>query len=239
MKISKPFIFKQFTVNQDKCALKVNTDAVLLGALAEADRPGSILDIGAGTGVISLMLAQRYDDALVHSVEIESNAYLQAKENYANNPWSTRMKVFNMPFQQMGKAIDTKYDLIVSNPPYYSDHLKTQNHERNIALHSESLSFDELAEGVKDILAEKGQFCAILPDRQMNLLENCLKEKGLYPKTKVTVRDRPGAQTLRVIQSFGFVRNEAVLDEEIIIKTSAGNYSADYASLLKDFLLIF
>lgn len=239
MKISKPFVFKQFTVNQDKCALKVNTDAVLLGALAKADKPLRILDIGAGTGVISLMLAQRYQDAVIHSVEIEPNAFLQAQDNFSNSPWSERMKVFHIPFQQFGETINTKYDLIVSNPPYYTDHLKTLNHERNIALHSESLSFDELVDGVKKVLSEKGEFFAILPERQMNHLEKCCEGRGLYSKAKVTVLDRPESQTLRVIQSFGFIHREAVIKEEIIIKNNTGNYSTEYASLLKDFLLIF
>jgi len=239
MKISKPFAFKKFIVNQDKCALKVNTDAVLLGAMANATNPRTILDIGAGTGVISLMLAQRYEDASVYSVEIEFNAYLQAKENYANSPWADRMEIFHLPFQEFWKAGKENFDLIVSNPPYFTDHLKTNNHERNIALHSESLSFEELSAGVSKTLSELGKFFAILPERQMKHLEECLKERGLYVQSQTTIYDRPGAQTLRVIQSFAYNTPEAVLEEEIFIKQADGNYSPEYASLLKDYLIIF
>ena len=239
MKLSKPFHFKQFSVNQDKCALKVNTDAVLLGALAEANEPGNILDIGTGTGVISLMLAQRYQKAVLHSVEIECNAFMQAKDNFSKSPWANRMESFHMPFQNFGKVTDRKYDLIVSNPPYYKDHLKTHNHERNVALHSESLSFDELSDGVKDILSAKGEFFVILPERQMELVEKCFNERGMYSTKKVYVKDKPGAQTLRVIQSFSFCQNFAAENKVIFIKDPEGNYSSEYATLLKDFLLIF
>lgn len=239
MKISKPFVFKQFTVNQNKCALKVNTDAVLLGALAEAENPKSILDIGAGTGVITLMLAQRFQGALIHSVEIEKNAFLQAKENFSESPWAQRLSVFHLPFQQMGEVSDMKYDLIVSNPPYYTDHLKTLNTERNIALHSEYLTLEELSDGVIKWLSEKGEFFVIQPDRQMKQLEKCFLERGMHSRVKINVLDRPGAQTLRVIQSFGFRSYNEILKDEIIIKNSSGIYSSEYAALLKDFLLIF
>ena len=239
MKVSKPFVFKKFTVKQDRCALKVNTDAVLLGALAEAKNPDNIMDIGTGTGVISLMLAQRFPHALIHGVEIESNAFTQTLENYSESPWAERLVISHLPFQEMADNCDKKFDLIVSNPPYYKDHLKTLIPERNIALHSEFLTFDELSEGVMKILSKNGEFFAILPERQMMLLEECLAERGLHPGSKMTILDRPGAQTLRVIQSFGFRARRVADLKEIFIKDSEGNYSVEYATLLRDFLLIF
>jgi tRNA1Val (adenine37-N6)-methyltransferase len=239
MKAAKPFVFKQFTVEQDKCALKVNTDAVLLGALAEKNDPANILDIGAGTGVISLMLAQRFPKAIIHSVEIEPNAFLQAQQNFNDGPWADRMEIFHLPFQELHQTHGYKYDLIVSNPPYYTDHLKTRHQERNIALHGLSLTFEELAAGVREALSEQGTFYAILPERQMEQLVQCFQKLGMYAGTKVNVLDRPGAPILRVIRAFGSSPPTTSVDKEIIIKDAARNYSSDYASLLKDFLLIF
>jgi len=239
MKAVKPFYFKQFTIEQDKCALKVNTDAVLLGALAGANEPVKILDIGAGTGVISLMLAQRFPDAFIHSVEIEPYAFFQAQTNFKNSPWSERMDVYHLAFQDFHLINHLKYDLIVSNPPYYSDHLQTSCNERNIALHSQALTFEELAYGVREALSDRGLFYVILPERQMKLLTHRFEELGMYPRSKVNVYDKPGAQTLRVIQSFSFGTMTTCIENEIIIRETNREYTTAYASLLQDFLLIF
>lgn len=239
MKISKPFVFKKFTVEQDKCALKVNTDAVLLGALTEADSAGNILEIGTGTGVISLMLAQRFPLVTIHGVEIEKNAYQQTLENFAASPWSDRMEAIFTSFQKFAESNQVKYDLVVSNPPYYEDHLKTQHLERNIALHSDSLSLSELSEGVKKSLSHDGVFYAILPARQMETLSHCLRERGLFPCLRIEISDRPCSQVLRVVQAFSFTESQSILNRQIVIKDSDHSYSAAYAKLLKEFLLIF
>jgi len=239
MKETKPFVFKQFTVEQDRCALKVNTDAVLLGALARKDDPANILDIGTGTGVISLMLAQRFPKARIHSVEIEPKAYLQAKENFNNSPWAERMEVFHLPFQELHQKLEIRYDLIVSNPPYYTDHLQARHTERNIALHSLSLTFKELAYGVRQAISEEGVFFAILPERQMELLRRDCNLLGMQMYSKIVIHDRPGAPILRVICSFGVGQVHNCPEKEIYIKDSDHSYSESYASLLKEFLLIF
>ncbi|KEO73713.1 tRNA1(Val) (adenine(37)-N6)-methyltransferase [Anditalea andensis] len=241
MKTIRPFTFKQFIVKQDQCALKVNTDAVLLGALAETVQPEDILDIGAGTGVISLMLAQRYPYSNLSSVEIEYKAFLQAKDNFENSPWSDRMQVFHIPFQEYVNSLNgsKKYDLIVSNPPYYHNHLKSLTLEKNIALHSDLLTFEELSVGIAELLSPQGKFYAILPPVQMKRLEICLSKQGLYPHEIVEVKDRPATKPIRLITSFAFGASTSPYHVKMNIKDDNGNYAETYASLLQDFLIIF
>lgn len=239
MKISKPFLFKQFTVEQHKCALKVNTDAVLLGALAETKSSAKVLEIGTGTGVISLMLAQRFPDAIIHGVEIEKNAFDQTYNNFAASPWNERLSAFFSPFQKFSEKADASYDLIVCNPPYYEGHLKTQHLERNIALHSDALSFIELGDGIINTLSQQGELYVILPARQMGILDGILSKKGLYPMMRVEIFDKPDSPVLRIVQSYSFTFNRSILQKKITIKNPDETYSLDYADLLKDFLLIF
>jgi tRNA1Val (adenine37-N6)-methyltransferase len=237
MKLSKPFKFKQFTVEQDKSALKVNTDAVLLGALADFPKPGNILEIGTGTGVISLMLAQRFPEAKIQGVEIEEGAFSQTLGNFSNSPWADRLSVEHLAFQEFSP--DRKYELIVSNPPYFSNHLKTTNQARNIALHAESLTFQELAKGVSEALAPQGCFYAILPERQMEELIGHLLQMDIYASDMIRVYDRPAAQTLRMVAGFGFNKAGKVNERELFIKNTSSAYSEEYADVLRDFLTIF
>ncbi|WP_143959697.1 tRNA1(Val) (adenine(37)-N6)-methyltransferase [Litoribacter populi] len=237
MKVAKPFRFKQFTVEQDKCALKVNTDAVLLGALARFDKPLSILEVGTGSGVISLMLAQRSPKAMITGVEIEEGAFEQSKGNFHISPWSDRLEVFHQPFQKFSPI--GKFDLIVSNPPYFENHLQSPKQNRNIALHTKSLSFQELLEGVKANLSPEGRFFVILPERQMEELSRLATSLGLNTFSSIKVYDKPGSQTLRVVKGFAFDDIGKINEDTITIKNANNEYSQEYASLLKDFLLIF
>ena len=155
--MSKPFKFKEFTVQQDRAAMKVGTDAVLLGAWCSLDNyPDSILDIGSGTGVISLMLAQRCDAMTIDAVELDENAYEQSVSNFEDSDWGDRLYCYNASFQEFSDEISDEeetYDLIVSNPPFYKDDFKTQDSSRNKARFTSSLSFAALIIGVSRIFA--------------------------------------------------------------------------------------
>ncbi len=231
------FQFKQFRVEQDRCGMKISTDAVLLGALAEEHEPTSILDIGTGTGVIALMLAQRFPHSKIEAVEIDESAARQASANFQSSPWQSRICIHHMPFQDYVK-VGSKFDLIVSNPPYFSDHLKSKDNKRNIALHTDALAFDALAKGVAALLTDHGKFWVILPPRQFADFERIGAEIGLFPHRIFQVKDRPGKDVIRIIATFSLYK-EAIIESSILLKDINGEYSAQYSTLLKKFLIIF
>lgn len=234
------FKFKQFTIHQDRCAMKVSTDAVVLGALAgiEVENPKSILEIGVGTGVVSLMLVQRFSESKLIGVELDKEAFLQACENADSSPWKNRVNFQQIAFQEFTKDLEEKFDLIVSNPPYFPNHLQTSDDKRNIALHDVSLSFGDLIKGVVKLLAPEGVFWVILPSRQMQDLESIASFFDLYAGSAYYLRDRPGKKILRVIQEFSFQKKELSI-QDILIKDEDGEFSKSYRELLREFLLDF
>ena len=151
------FAFKQFTIKQDRCAMKVGTDAVLLGCWVIPNGSKTILDIGTGTGVIALMLAQK-TDAFIDAIDIDENAVKQAQENISDSKFSQRIKVTLNSFQDYSKDTDKRFDLIVSNPPYFEQSLKSTDEQRSQARHAYVLPFEELLDGVVKILNPKGNF---------------------------------------------------------------------------------
>jgi tRNA1Val (adenine37-N6)-methyltransferase len=230
------FQFQQFRVNQDRCAMKISTDAVLLGTMAEAENPLKILDIGTGTGVLAMMLAQRFVDAQITAIEIDTDAANQAKENFLESKFSERLELIQIRLQDFSSV--EKYDLIVSNPPFFPDHLKSQDPKRNQALHTDELSFEDLIGNVSTLLGKEGSFWVILPPRQMKILENLAEKAGLFITSKTSVKDNEGKPIHREICEFSFqsgVKNEVGL----VIKDTNSNYSDPYKRLLTGFLLNF
>ena len=218
--------------------MKLSTDAVLLGALASHKSPKKILDVGTGTGAIALMLAQRYDKASIEAVELDKNAFMQATDNVALSPWKDRVQIVHQSFQKYAANHPNSFDLIVSNPPYFPDHIKSKDQQRNLALHNDSLSFGDLTDGVARVLSPEGLFWVILPERQMQDVEKLAINEGLFPHQKVIVRNHPAAPVLRVVQAFSF--SATVPSETILcIRTQERQYSAAYKELLRDFLLEF
>jgi len=230
------FQFQQFRIHQDRCAMKISTDAVLLGALAEANFANHILDIGTGTGVISLMLAQRFPEALITAIEIDSDAAEQASENFLESPFSARLQVKNVRFQDFPE--DQLFDLILSNPPYFPDHLKSQDAKRNQALHTDDLSFEELLQKVVKLLKKDGQLWVILPPRQMSDFSELARGFGLLPKKRMQVKDTASKPVIREIVGFSIDSNPAD-SEEIYLKDENGGFSDAYSSLISGFLLGF
>lgn len=228
------FQFQQFRIIQDRCAMKISTDAVLLGALANAKSPGKILDIGTGTGVIALMLAQRFPQANVSAIEMDEDAAIQAGENFKESKFSERLELIHARLQEFSDV--EKYDLIVSNPPFFPDHLKSQDSKRNKALHTDELSFEDLIEKVKTLLSDEGSFWVILPPRQMVLLDDLAKNSGLFLSKKIKVKDAQIKPVHREVCEFTF-SNVVENEEELILKNSDSSFSGFYSNLISGFLL--
>jgi tRNA1Val (adenine37-N6)-methyltransferase len=230
------FQFQQFRINQDRTAMKISTDAVLLGALAKMDEPAHILDIGTGTGVIALMLAQRYPNAKILGIELDQDAAEQAKGNAEASIFSERVEILQMPIQIFKTS--RIFDLIVSNPPYFPDHLKSTDQKRNQALHTDQLSFEELLGKVVELLDQRGSFWVILPPRQMQDFGQLAEKKGLFPFEVNQIRDSLGKKVQREIVGFSF--EEALsIQNEILIKDESGKAHESYSSLVTGFLLNF
>lgn len=230
------FQFQQFRIHQDRCAMKISTDAVLLGALADKKLPLGILDIGTGTGVIGLMLAQRFSEALITGVELDPEAARQAEENFQESPFSERLQLIEGSFQAL--AEDIAYDLIVSNPPYFPDHLKSKDSKRNQALHTDALSFEELIKKAAKILSKDGELWIILPPRQMKDLENLAANEGLFSIRRIWVKDRKTKPVIREIVGFSRMPR-AHIPTEVILKNEDGTFSDPYSNLISGFLLGF
>jgi tRNA1Val (adenine37-N6)-methyltransferase len=230
------FQFQQFRVQQDRCAMKISTDAVLLGSLAKSPSPKNILDIGTGTGVIALMLAQRFPEAKVTALEIDPEAAIQAEENFKDSPFVERLKLIPTSLQDF--STDVSFDLIVSNPPYFPDHLKSSDPKRNLALHTDSLPFDALIHQVSQWLTPSGQFWVILPPRQMEDFCKLAPTKLLFPTIKIQIQDIPKKPIHREIVSFSLINSPVSIPTQVCcLKNEDGHYSQEYKQLVSGFLL--
>jgi tRNA1Val (adenine37-N6)-methyltransferase len=228
------FQFKEFTIQQDKSAMKVSTLACILGAYAEASLPINILDIGTGTGLLSLMLAQRYVEAAIDAVEIEEHAFQQAKQNVQASKWSGQVNVHQSAVQQFQPG--KRYDLIVSNPPFYSNQHLSINNEINLARHGASLSQNDLIDAVLRLMKENGRFYVLLPEEEARHFRQRAQAKNLYWFQQLDIYDQAEQPINGVINAFSF--NEVPFDKSsFIIKNGEGEYTEAFKSLLKPYYL--
>ncbi len=229
------FRFKQFTVHQDKCAMKVGTDAVLLGSWIHPGLSRYILDIGTGTGLLALMLAQK-SFAGIDAIDIDSGAFYQATENTRMSPWYNRIYVFHQSFQNYLKACTKQYDLVVTNPPYFHHAPKPSEESRIHARHNDQLSFTELVNGVKKVLAPEGKFYLILPYKEGMEFMDIAQGKGLFCHQLLRVKTKADKQEKRLLMEF---RNEFAVptDEEIVIHNEDCSFSDDYIRMTKDYYI--
>jgi len=232
------FKFKQFTVFQDKCAMKVGTDGVLLGAWANCINAKTVLDIGTGTGLIALMIAQRCN-AKIDAVEIDEHAVIQASENVANSLWNDRINVIHQSFQDFINHSERKYSLIVSNPPYFQNSMVAPDHKRANARHNSELQLDEIIAGATRLLTDDGILSVILPYIEGTLFIVKASQKGLYCNRQTKVLPKPGREPKRLLLEFMKTKKPLVEQEIIIELNKRHSYSDAYKNLTKDFYLSF
>jgi tRNA1Val (adenine37-N6)-methyltransferase len=232
------FTFKQFSIQQDKTAMKVGTDGVLLGAWAPINHnPFSVLDVGAGTGVIALMLAQRTAAEQIDALEIDEDAYEQAVENFENSPWGDRLFCFHAGLDEFIEEPEDEYDLIVSNPPFYSEDYKTESEQRDLARFQDAMPFEELIEAADLLLSENGIFAVILPYKEEDSFIALAKESELYP-TKITrVKGTPTSSIKRSLMAFSRNENTEIEIDELTIEIERHVYTPEYIALTQNFYL--
>ena len=232
------FQFKQFSAHQDKTAMKVGTDGVLLGAWAPIHHnPFSILDIGAGTGIIALMLAQRSHAAQIDALEIDEDAYEQAVGNFENSPWGDRLFCFHAGLDEFIDEPEDEYDLIVSNPPFYSEDYKSENEQRDLARFQDAMPFEELVEAADLLLSENGVFAVILPFKEEEKFIALAKESELFPIKITRVKGTPTSEIKRSLLAFSRHENLKPEIDELIIEISRHVYTPEYIELTKEFYL--
>lgn len=233
----KPFKLKQFTVHHDRCAMKIGTDSVLLGAWTSLEaNPYSILDIGAGTGILALILAQRSGAELIDAIEIDDAAYEQCVDNFEQSPWGDRLFCYHASLEEFVDEIDGKYDLIISNPPFYSDTFKSNDGQRDLARFVDAMPFRHLIESVAKLLSPQGTFSVIIPFSEEKDFMVLASKEHLYPKQILRVKGTPHSEIKRSLLLFSFEERE-VAPRELIIETARHQYTDAYSALTKDFYL--
>ena len=237
--MSDIFRFKQFRVNQSGCAMKVNTDGVLLGALAIAYQPETILDIGAGTGLIALMLAQRFGNSHIDAVEIDQAAAETTKANFSNSPFANRLALYSSSFEQFFTDYPGKeYDLIVSNPPFYINSLESPGAGKTLAKHADQDFFERLVVAAAARLAQGGRLWLILPLDTAKMVKTLADAHKLYLQSIISIRSYPESVPHREVLVFG--RNETLIEQNaLVIYEEQKRYTQQYQDLLRDFLTIF
>jgi tRNA1Val (adenine37-N6)-methyltransferase len=233
------FEFKKFSIKQDKCTMKVNTDAVLLGAWVNPISEKNILDIGTGTGVIALMLAQK-SNANIIAIDIDNNSIEQAKENVLNCSFAKNTQTIHSSFQNFAASTNLKFDLIVSNPPFYPNSVKINNQPRSLARHAETLPFEELIIGITKTLTNEGRFCLILPKQEAESFVTSAKQHNLFLTKLLRVRTKPNADTeKRHLMQFEF-KEKGYSEATLIVENEKHfDYTEAYKSLTKDYYLNF
>ncbi len=234
---AKPFYFKQFVIHQERCTMKIGTDGVLLGAWVDVSGVATALDIGTGTGVIAIMLAQRNQVAQIHAVEVDQNAFEQAAENMANTPWYARLTVFHQAVQQYATSTDNKYDLIVSNPPFFTGGTFSQYQEKNSVRHTVKLPHGDLLSAVRTLLRDTGRFCVVLPYIEGLRFEELAKHYNLYC-TKITeVHPKKEKPIERLLMQFEKEEKPQEKTQLIIQHDNAHEWTESYKALTGAFYL--
>lgn len=232
------FIFKQFTINQEKSVFKVGTDGVLIGACADLTEGKKIMDVGTGTGLIALMAAQR-SKAAITAIEPEIKSYQEAYENAANSKWGDRIEVLNIGFCEYSPGIDEKFDVILSNPPYFRDSQKNPDAEKSAVRHSDSLTSSDILEGAGKLLNPDGSLQLILPYVEGTLFIAEASKYRFFCNRIIKIKPVPAGDIKRLILKFERIR-KPLQEKFLTIETGPRHkYTEEYKEITKDFYLNF
>ncbi|GGG28892.1 tRNA1(Val) (adenine(37)-N6)-methyltransferase [Pontibacter amylolyticus] len=233
------FQFKQFRINQDLCAMKVCTDSCVFGAYVEVRQAKRLLDIGTGTGLLALMVAQR-SEAVVEAVEINPEAQAQARQNFLESPWADRLLLHPMPLQEFAEPCTQQYDVILSNPPFFLASLKSNDAAKNTAKHTGDLLFEDILTFAQKHLTESGKLYLLLPPAEANHFAELAKTHALYLNETLEVYTRTGGKCIRHVQTYTFGPTEQAVTKTLDIREEDGKtYTEDFTALLRDYYLIF
>ena len=232
------FNFKQFSVEQDRCAMKIGTDGVLLGAWSPIpENAFSVLDIGTGTGIIALMIAQRSNAEQIDALEIDEDAYEQATENFESSPWNDRLFCFHAGLDELIDEPEDEYDLIISNPPFYTENYKTEDTQRDLARFEDAMPFEILVEAADLLLSENGIFSVIIPFKEEENFLALGKDFELFPMKITHVKGTPNSEIKRSLLAFKRFETAEIEIDELVIETERHIYTAEYIALTKEFYL--
>ena len=230
------FKFKQFTIEQEKCAMKVGTDGVLLGAWAPVPETGKILDVGTGTGLIALMIAQR-SQADIMGVDISKEACEQAQENAERSPWKERISILHKDVKTLDESFNGLFDCVVSNPPYFKENVKCPGQQRNTARHTDVLEFNELLEASARLLNESGTLSVVLPtDVALDFIAEALTKRFFLFK-QIWIHTKPGAPAKRILMAFSKKQSASTNVVHMTIHEADHSFSEAYVALTKDYYL--
>lgn len=231
------FHFKQFSINQESCSMKVGTDGILLGAWVDISDANFILDIGTGSGLIAMMLAQR-STASIEAIEIDEAARKQAAQNFELTKWGDRLSALHTSVQDFAKTSQNKYDLIVSNPPFFSGGAFSSNQDRANVRHTIKLPNGDLLSAARNLLSKKGRFCVILPVMEGLRFKEMAMNYGLYCSRITEVRPFPEKAANRVLIQFEKIQKE-LIEDSFVVWEKEQKYSTDFVDLTSEFYLHF
>ena len=231
------FHFKEFSIIQEVSSMKVGTDSVILGAWTPAYQPQRILDIGAGTGILSLMMAQRFPQALIHSIEIDAETAQECKQNITSSPWKERITVFQTDIRDFSAS--NSYDLILSNPPFFSEDTHSPNQKRSLARANDSLPFDQLLSCVSRLLSPQGTFSVVIPYKEETSFLQEATYYSLYPLQKLYLKGTPSSPIKRSFLLLSHQQVTQILIKLLIVEKERHQYTEEYQELTKNFYLKF
>ncbi len=231
------FKFKQFTIRQDDNVLKVSTDSVLLGSVVNNNFPvKNILDIGAGTGILSLMMAVKFPDATIDAIEIDSHSFQWLKTNIETTEWEQRISAYNTSIEEFSEKTSNKYDLIISNPPFFADMPLPARYNKKLFKHSTGLNAIKFAEIIQKLVDKKGRFYTILSPGFYEKFSKEMADKSLYPNTVIEVKWKENKKVERIISEFSF-NHKTIQVKTLTVRNSKNEYTEEYKNLTSFFYL--